>query len=55
MVVENWIPSTFFPSKGFLELNGELAGKLGLSLDEIRKMVITAAIDRKNAFERRAK
>ena len=30
MVVENDIPLTFFSSKGFLELNGELAGKLGL-------------------------
>ena len=34
-------------------MNGELAGKLGLSLErnEIRKMVITAAIHRKNELE----
>ena len=53
MVVENGIPLTFFSSKGFLGLNGELAGKLGLSLErhEIRKMVITAAIDRKHALK----
>ena len=38
MVVENRIPLTFFSSKGFLGLNGELSGKLKLSLErhEIR-------------------
>ena len=47
MVVENGIPLTFFSSKGFLGLNGALAGKLGLCLErnEIRKIVITAAIN----------
>ena len=41
MIVENGIPLTLFSSKGFLGLNGELAGKLGLSLErhEIRKML----------------
>ena len=49
IVVENGIPLTCFSLKGFLGLNGELAGKLGLSLGrhEIRKRAITAAIDRK--------
>ena len=42
-----------FSSKGFLELIGELAGKLGLFLErkKIKKMVITAAIGRKNALK----
>ena len=53
MAVENGIPLMIFSFKGFLGLNGELAGKLGLSLErnEIRKMVITAAIDRKNKLK----
>ena len=52
-MVENGIPLTFFSSKEFLGLNGELAGKLGLSLErhEIRKIVITAAIDQKHALK----
>ena len=47
MVVENGILLMFFSSKEFLELEGELAGKLGLSLErhESRKIVITAATD----------
>ena len=53
MFVENGIPLTFFSSKGFLRLNGELAGKLGLSLEgsKIRKVVKTAAIDQKNVLK----
>ena len=47
MVIENGIPLTFFSLKGFLVLNGELAGKLGLSLErhDIIKTVITAAVN----------
>ena len=53
MVVENGIPLTFFSLKKFLGLNGKLAGKLRLSLEtqEIRKMVTTATIDRKNVLK----
>ncbi|CAK8690149.1 unnamed protein product [Clavelina lepadiformis] len=47
---ENITPITFFSSKGF---QGELAEKLGVSLErhEIRKMVLKAATDQKNALK----
>ena len=53
MVVKSGILLTFFSLKEFLGLNGELAGKPGLFLEryEIRKMVITAAIYKKNSLK----
>ena len=57
MVVENGIPLSFFSSKGFLELNGELASKLGVSLErhDVRKLVIAKAEQQKEALKKELK
>ena len=56
MIVENGTgsPLSFFSSEGFQDLNGELASKLGVSLDrhDVRKLVITKAKQQKEALKK---
>ena len=45
MVVKSHIPLSFFSTPAFLGLNGEMARKVGISLDRdnIRKLIIEEA------------
>lgn len=57
MVVQNSVAVTFFSQPAFLGLNGEMARKLGVSLDRecIRKLVIEEARTRKEELRKSLK
>lgn len=54
LVVMNTVPLTLFSSPAFCGLNGEMAEKLGISLDrhEIRNMILTEAEKQKNILKK---
>ncbi|XP_073432367.1 uncharacterized protein [Dendrobates tinctorius] len=53
LVVKDGVPLSLFARPAFTALNGEMARKLGVSLESIRKLVIEEALKQKEDLKRR--
>ena len=51
LVVENGVPLKLFSSPGFIGLHGEMAEKLGVSLSNIRNLILCEAEEQKNKLK----